>query len=461
MTAYSILVVDDEPDIRQVVSDILQDEGYRVSVAADAAEARTRYVEDAPDLVLLDIWMPDTDGIALLREWREDQTGSQSPVIMISGHGTVETAVEAIRIGAYDFLEKPLSTAKLLITVERALEAIALQKENLTLKTQLSPAGGFIGHSEALEDLRHLINRIAVTDQAVMIRGEAGCGKGVAVRSLHQASGSASGPFIEVNLGALPSENIALELFGSERDGITTPGRFEQASGGTLVLDEVGDLDLDTQTKLLGVLEAGRFFRLGGTTPLEPAFRILATSNQDLEQKLSERVFREDLFYRLSAVTVQVPPLRAHREDIPDLINHYVQLLTDSQHLPFRRFSTSSVNYLRNRPWPGNVRELTNFIHRILLTTTSEVIEAEETREVMGQSAAPLDAVEEKNAWRDFGQPLRSAREHFERDYLEFHLLQTRGNISELSRRTELERTHLYRKLKGLGLNPKDEKYRQ
>ena len=218
MTAYSILVVDDEPDIRQVVSDILQDEGYHVSVAADAAEARTRYVEDAPDLVLLDIWMPDTDGIALLREWRKDQTGSHSPVIMISGHGTVETAVEAIRIGAYDFLEKPLSTAKLLITVERALEAVALQKENLTLKTQLSPAGGFIGHSEALEDLRHLINRIAVTDQAVMIRGEAGCGKGVAVRSLHQASGSASGPFIEVNLGALPSENIALELFGSERD---------------------------------------------------------------------------------------------------------------------------------------------------------------------------------------------------------------------------------------------------
>ncbi len=461
MTAYSVLVVDDEPDIRQVVSDILQDEGYHVTVAADAAQARTRYLEDAPDLVLLDIWMPDTDGIALLREWREDRAGRNTPVIMISGHGTVETAVEAIRIGAYDFLEKPLSTAKLLVTVERALETVALQTENLTLKTRLSPAGNFIGHSETLEDLRHLMNRIAVTDQAVMIRGEAGCGKGVAARSLHQASGSASGPFVEVNLGALPAESIALELFGAEYDGVATPGQLEQASGGTLVLDEVGDLDMDTQTKLLSALEAGRFFRLGGTTPREPAFRIVATSNQDLEQKLSDGLFREDLFYRLSAVTVQIPPLRAHREDIPDLINHYVQLITDSQRLPFRRFSTSSVNYLRNRPWPGNVRELINFIHRILLTTTSEVIEAEETRDVMGQSAAPLDAVEEKNAWKDFSQPLRSAREHFERDYLEFHLLQTRGNISELARRAELERTHLYRKLKGLGINPKDEKYRQ
>jgi len=461
MTAHSVLVVDDEPDIRQVVSDILQDEGYEVTVAANAAEARTRYIRDAPDLVLLDIWMPDTDGIALLREWRADQTQTHPPVVMISGHGTVETAVEAIRMGAYDFLEKPLSTAKLLITVERALETVALQAENLTLKTQLSPASGFVGHSEALEDLRNLINRIAATDQTVMIRGEAGCGKGVAARSLHQASGSAAGPLVEVNLGALPSESVALELFGAEKDGSVTPGQLEQASGGTLVLDEVGDLDMETQAKLLGALEAGRFFRVGGTTPLEPAFRIVATSNQDLEQQLADKRFREDLFYRLSAVTVQVPPLRAHREDIPDLIQHYVQLITDSQHLPFRRFSTSSVNYLRNRPWPGNVRELINFVHRMLLTTTSEVIEAEETREVMGQSATPLDAVEEKNAWRDFGQPLRTAREHFERDYLEFHLLQTRGNISELARRAELERTHLYRKLKGLGLNPKDEKYRQ
>lgn len=461
MTAHSVLVVDDEPDIRQVVSDILQDEGYEVTVAANAAEARTRYVRDAPDLVLLDIWMPDTDGIALLREWRADQTQAHPPVVMISGHGTVETAVEAIRIGAYDFLEKPLSTAKLLITVERALETVALQAENLTLKTRLSPASGFVGHSETIKDLRNLINRIAATDQTVMIRGEAGCGKGIAARSLHQASGSAAGPLVEVNLGALPSESIALELFGAEQDGSVTPGQLEQASGGTLVLDEVGDLDMEAQTKLLGALEAGRFFRVGGTTPLEPAFRIVATSNQDLEQQLADKRFREDLFYRLSAVTVQVPPLRAHREDIPDLIQHYVQLITDSQHLPFRRFSTSSVNYLRNRPWPGNVRELINFIHRMLLTTASEVIEAEETREVMSQSATPVDAVEEKNAWRDFGQPLRTAREHFERDYLEFHLLQTRGNISELARRTELERTHLYRKLKGLGLNPKDEKYRQ
>jgi DNA-binding NtrC family response regulator len=187
----------------------------------------------------------------------------------------------------------------------------------------------------------------------------------------------------------------------------------------------------------------------------------VATSNQALEQKMADKLLREDLFYRINTVSIQVPPLRAHREDIPDLINHYVQQITENQRLPFRRFSISSINYLRNRPWPGNVRELINFIHRMLLTTTSQEIEAEETREVMSQSATPLDEVEEKNAWRDFGRPLRSAREGFERDYLEFHLHQTGGNISELARRAELERTHLYRKLKGLGINPKAEKYRQ
>ena len=461
MSPFSVLVVDDEPDIRQVISDILSDEGYNVSTAGNATTARARYREDPPDLVLLDIWMPDTDGIALLREWREDPHAPQVPVIMISGHGTVETAVEAIRIGAYDFLEKPLSTAKLLITISRALEKMQLQTENLHLKTRLEPASGLIGHSESTVQLRELINRVAITDQTVMIRGEPGSGKGVVARALHRASGVGSGPFVEVNLGAMPAESIALTLFGSESDGTVRVGHLEQASGGTLVLDEVGDLDLDTQAQLLSALEGGRFFRVGGTSPLELQIRVVATSNKDLEQKMNDKLLREDLYYRISAVSVPVPSLRAHREDIPDLVSYYVQQITESQHLPFRQFSISSINYLRNRPWPGNVRELINFIHRVLLTTTSEVIEAEETREVMGQSANPLDEVEKKNAWKDFGQPLRSARERFERDYLEFHLHQTRGNISELARRAELERTHLYRKLKGLGINPKNEKYRQ
>ncbi len=461
MSPFTVLVVDDEPDIRQVVSDILSDEGYAVTTAQDAATARVCYVEDRPDLVLLDIWMPDTDGIALLREWRKDSDVLQTPVIMISGHGTVETAVEAIRVGAYDFLEKPLSTAKLLVTVARALENVRLQTENLQLRTRLEPAAGLIGHSESLVELKQLISRVGTTDQPVMIRGEAGSGKGVAARALHQASRLSSGPFIEVNLGALPAESIGAILFGTESEGVTRPGQLEQANGGTLVLDEIGDLNLDAQAKLLNALEGGRFFRLGGTTPLDLNTRLVATSNQALEQKMTDKLLREDLFYRINTVSIQVPPLRAHREDIPDLINHYVQQITENQRLPFRRFSISSINYLRNRPWPGNVRELINFVHRMLLTTTSEEIEAEETREIMSQSATPLDEVEEKNAWRDFGRPLRSAREGFERDYLEFHLHQTGGNISELARRAELERTHLYRKLKGLGINPKAEKYRQ
>ena len=459
MTNLSILVVDDEPDIRNVLSDILGDEGYLVTTAANASEARVYYENLQPSLVLLDIWMPDTDGIALLREWKEDNS-HQTPVIMISGHGTVETAVEAIRIGAYDFLEKPLSTAKLLITVERALEKAELQAENIRLKTRLEPEFGFIGHSEVISETRNLINRVAVTDQPVLVRGEAGSGKGVAARALHKASYMTNGPFVEVNLGALPSETISLTLFGSESGDNITKGQLEKAHGGTLVLDEVGDLDIDTQTKLLSALEAGSFFRLGGTTPLELQVRLISTSNQDLEKKIVQKQLREDFFYRISAIAINISPLRHHREDIPDLINHYTQQIIDSQHLTFRRFSTSSMNYLRNRPWPGNVRELINFVHRILLTTSAETIEAEETREIMGQSATPIDAVEEKNAWRDFGQPLRVARECFERDYLEFHLHQTRGNISELSRHAQLERTHLYRKLKALGINPKDGKYR-
>ena len=460
MREYSVLVVDDEPDIRQVVGDILQDEGYVVHVAANAAEARAQFTQVQPDLVLLDIWMPDTDGIALLREWREDGVIS-TPVIMISGHGTVETAVEAIRIGAYDFLEKPLSTAKLLVTVERALEATALRTENLSLKTQLEPVSGFVGHSDSIIALGQLVNRVAATDQPVMIRGESGSGKGVAARVLHRASAFAEGPYVEANLSTLEKQQIIETLFGFENGDNVTPGLFEQVSNGTLVLDEISDLDPAAQKRVLNMLETGFFLRLNGNKRLKKNFRIVATSHQDLEEKIAQKRFSEDLFYRLSAITIGVPPLRAHREDIPDLINFYTQHIIDSEHLPFRQFSTSSINYLRNRPWSGNIRELVNFIHRTLLTTSSEVIEADETREMMGQSGHMINEVQEKNAWRDFGQPLRSAREHFERDYLEFHLRQAKGNMSELARRTELERTHLYRKLKGLGIDPKDEKYRE
>ncbi len=460
MRANTVLVVDDEPDIREIISDILGDEGYQVSTAANAREAREKFSTERPDLVLLDIWMPDTDGIALLKEWRE-KASSSVPVIMISGHGTVETAVEAIRIGAYDFLEKPLSTAKLLVTVERALETEALKAENVTLKTQLEPVSGFVGHSTLLSDLNERINQVAGTRQTVVIHGEPGSGKGVAARVLHRASPFTNGPYIEAPIGMLDAATIEESLFGNAQADNVTPGYLEQALGGTLVIDDVSALDLNSQARLLAVLETGSFTKTSDKS-LSPAdFRLVLTTSQSTEDLLAGKKMREDFLSRLGAAIIEIPPLRTHREDIPDLINFYTQQITDSQHLPFRRFSTSSINYLRNRPWPGNVRELVNFIHRLLLTTTSEIIEAEETIAVMGSRAAPMEAVEEKNAWKDFGQPLRSARERFERDYLEFHLHQTRGNISELARRTELERTHLYRKLKGLGLNPKDSKYRE
>ena len=459
MTSKTILVVDDEPDIRRVVSDILEDEGFQVETAGDASSARTKFYDIRPDLVLLDIWMPDTDGVSLLTEWA-DQNGRIPPVVMISGHGTVETAVEAIRLGAYDFLEKPLSTAKLLVTVERALENSQLYTENTRLRNQLEPASELIGHSPAIQEIRGQISRIGSSDSWVLVRGEPGSGKGVVVRALHQVSHHRDQPFVEVNLAAIPAESIAIELFGLENEDGIQAGRFEQANGGTLVLDEVGDLDLTIQGKLLGALEEGRFYRVGGRTLLNFDVRIIATSNQELEAKIRHGSFREDLFYRLSAVPLAVPSLRQHREDIPDLISYYSSRVIEAENLDYRRFSTAAINYLRNRPWPGNVRELRNFVQRVLITTSSEEIDAEETREAMVTTAILAEHDVSPGVKQDFDQPIREAREEFERAYFSYHLLQAGGNMTELAQRCGMERTHLYRKLKGLGIDPKSVKNR-
>jgi DNA-binding NtrC family response regulator len=432
----TVLVVDDEPDIRGIVSEILEDEGYKVDSAGDGSEAREKFNRLSPDLVLLDIWMPDTDGITLLTEWCA-QSSNRPPVIMISGHGTVETAVDALRLGAYDFLEKPLSTAKLLVTVAE-----------------------LVGHSPNIQELKQQIDQIAPGESWVLVRGEPGSGKGVVVRALHRASRRKEQAFIEVNLASIPGENIAIELFGYEDGDSIQTGRFEQAHGGTLVLDEIGDLDLEIQAKLLSALEERRFYRIGGRTRVEFDVRIFSTSNQDIESKTRQGTFREDLFYRLNAVPIDVPALRNHREDIPDLISYYTNQILESENLSFHRFSTAAVNYLRNRPWPGNIRELRNFIHRMLITSNTEEIDADETRETMGSAATPVSTDMVAQVVPDFDQPLREAREQFERDYFNYHLVKTNGNMTALAQRCSMERTHLYRKLKGLGINPKSVKNR-
>jgi DNA-binding NtrC family response regulator len=451
-----ILVVDDEPEIRRLVQEILEDEHYRVVSAENGAQARAAYTEQRPDLVLLDIWMPDTDGITLLKEWSKDGA-PEMPVVMISGHGTIETAVEATRLGAYDFIEKPLSMGKLLVTVERALESEKLRRENLRLRAQAEPTNFLVGRSAVMQKLRENVERIAPTETWVLIAGEPGSGKGLAARYLHAHSARRQRPFVEVNLAAIPRAAHALHLFGSEQGGVIIPGGFEQAQGGTLVLSEVADLDTAAQAQLLQALEEKRFPRQGGRTRLPLDVRLVTLTSQDLKQAVAEGRLREDLYYRLNVVPLAIPSLREHREDIPELVNYTLHWLVDNERLPYRRFTTGALNGLRNHTWPGNVRELRNVIQRLLILNRGEEITETEVEQALGRGAPPPGAALE--AMRAlFDQPLRTAREQFEKAYLEYHLAKTGGNVVELARLSGMERTHLYRKLKQLGLSPKPAK---
>ena len=449
-----ILVVDDEPDIRRLVQEILEDEHYKVVTAENAKTAREAVRKQRPDLVLLDIWMPDTDGISLLREW--SQSGNlEMPVIMISGHGTVETAVEATRLGAYDFIEKPLSMGKLLVTVERALENDKLRRENLRLRRQTEPATTLIGKSLLMTQLRKSIERIATTDAWVLISGEAGSGKAVAARYLHAHSGRKDAPFVEVSLAASAPQQVTALLFGQELKGAIKPGSFEQAAGGTLLLNEINDLDSATQARLLDALEQKHFIRVGGHVTVAMDVRIIAASDQDLQKAVEEKRFREDLYYRLNVVPLRVPSLREHHEDVPELINFYVNWMADNEHLPYRKFTTGALNLLRNYSWPGNVLELRNMVQRLLILNRGEEVTEAEVEQTLG-TPAPVSAEAYPPTLMEM--LLRDAREQFEKAYLEHHLKRTGGNVAEVARMSGMERTHLYRKLKQLGVNPKPPK---
>jgi two-component system nitrogen regulation response regulator NtrX len=449
-----ILVVDDEPEIRRLLQEILTDEHYRVVTAENAGAAREAVRRQRPDLVLLDIWMPDTDGISLLREWAESGA-LEMPVIMISGHGTVETAVEATRLGAYDFIEKPLSMGKLLVTIERALEIDKLRRENLRLKRQAEPANMLIGKSAVMQQLRENIERIAATDAWVLVSGEAGSGKAVAARYLHAHSARRESPFVELSLAAISPQHVAEQLFGQEQRGSIKPGSLEQAAGGTLLLNEVSELDSAAQARLLDAFEQGRFIRVGGHTPIEMNVRILAASDKDLQKAVDEKRFREDLYYRLNVVPLRVPSLREHHEDVPELIGFYVNWMADNEHLPYRKFTTGALNLLRNYSWPGNIRELRNLVQRLLILNHGEEVTETEVEQTLG-GPPPVSADAYPPTLMEI--PLREAREQFEKAYLEHHLKRTGGNVAEVARLSGMERTHLYRKLKQLGVNPKPPK---
>lgn len=453
MKAPHILVVDDEPDIRDSVRDILEDENYDVVIADDAAAAKKALRDGRPDLILLDIWMPGTDGITLLKDWAEGN-GLPCPVIMMSGHGTVETAVEATRLGAYDFLEKPLSLAKLLLTVERALEADRLAQENVGLKRRASPVSEPIGHSTVIQRLREQVKRVAQHDSWVLISGEPGSGRETFARYLHANSARKDRPFIDVAVSAIRRGNSACELFGNERDGAINYGRLEQAAGGTLFLDEVADMGIEAQAQLVGALDTGVFLREGGSAPVSVDVRVIAATQRDLHAAVEEGTFREDLFYQLNVVPLVVPPLRDHREDIPELLQSAVDRLVEQEKLPYRRFSIGAQNILRNHAWPGNIRELTNLVQRVLILGTDKEISAQEVESAMGAAEAASGAAALPGV--SLNQPLRDARDAFEKAYLEYQLHKHGGNVSQMAEEAGMERTHLYRKLRDRGIEIKD-----
>ena len=447
MSTSHVLVVDDEADIRALIQEILSDEGYGVTVAADAEEARAARADKKFDLILLDIWMPDTDGITLLREWSADGNLS-CPVVIMSGHGTVDTAVEATRLGAFDFVEKPLSLAKLLRTVEAALDSADKQSSSAhkLLPSLLAP----VGRSKLMQSLREKVQQYAQHDAPAILTGEPGTGRGAFARYLHALSKRAEGPLISLTGASLTDSNVEEQLLGSEAGGEIRAGAIERAEGGTLVIDEISDLSPAAQKILLAVIEDRTYQRAGGSQTLRLDARIVATAGVDYEAKIEGGDLRRDLVAHISVLSLRVPPLREYSEDVPELLAYYVDKLVDSEGLSFRRFSVAAQNRLRNYPWPDNVRELKNLVRRMLLLEGDGDISLEEV-EADISAGAPVD---EPLVKQDLlALPLREAREQFERAYLQQQLVLCDGKVGQLAKRVGMERTHLYRKLRSLGVD--------
>ncbi|HEY2146172.1 MAG TPA: sigma-54 dependent transcriptional regulator, partial [Steroidobacteraceae bacterium] len=433
MTASRILVVDDEADIRGLLKEILSEEGYDVEIAADASQARSSRAAQVPDLVLLDIWMPDTDGITLLREWSVTD-GYDCPVVMMSGHGTVETAVEATRLGAFDFVEKPLSLTKLLRTVERALDAG--RRKRLSARTQGSALAVPIGKAKVTQQLREQVQQAATSSSAVMFLGELGSGREAYARYLHSLSARAAKPFFIVVAASLGPDPAAA-LFGSERDGKVELGAFDQAAGGSLYISGLEDLNGNAQRALVGAIEQQGYTRVGGRQRLTLNVRWVSSAQEGFELRTSPEPFRRDLIAHLNVITLRVAPLRDYAEDVPDLLRYYVDRLVDEQHLPLRRFSVAAQNRLRNYPWPGNVGELKNLVQRVLILGSGEEIRLEEIE----RELAVKQAVDEPLVKQDLlALPLREAREQFERAYLQQQLLLCNGKVGQLAKRVGMER---------------------
>jgi DNA-binding NtrC family response regulator len=447
MSNPRVLVVDDEADIRALIQDILTDEGYAVTGAADANQARAARAERRFDLILLDIWMPDTDGITLLREW-SDSGELHCPVVIMSGHGTVDTAVEATRLGAFDFVEKPLSLAKLLRTVEAALESAGKQSRaaHKLLPALLAP----VGRSALMQGLRERVQQYARHEGSVLISGEPGTGRGAFARYMHGLSRRGDEPLTTLTAASVTAGNCEEQLLGSEHGGEAVAGAFERASGGTLVIDELTDLGEKAQKVLFGVLESGSYTRVGGTQLIKVDARVVATVDADYDAKIESGELRRDLVSHLGELKLRVPPLREYAEDVPELLTYYVDKLVDAEDLTFRRFSVAAQNRLRNYPWPDNVHELKNLVRRLLLSGSDEDISLEEVEAEISAEGAVNEPLVKQDL---LALPLREAREHFERAYLQQQLVLCEGKVGQLAKRVGMERTHLYRKLRSLGID--------
>jgi two-component system, NtrC family, nitrogen regulation response regulator NtrX len=446
-----ILIVDDEPAIRSTLRDVLEDEGYRVSAVGSGADALRFFADELPDLTFLDIWMDGMDGLETLAEIK--RTRPEAIVVVISGHGTIETAVKATRLGAYDFIEKPLSLEKILVTVTRALEHARLEHENATLRASLDQRAEIIGESAAMRALGEQVATAAPTNGRVLIHGENGSGKELVARTIHLRSARRGRPFVEINCAAIPEELIESELFGHEKGAFTGAlarrrGKFELADTGTLFLDEIGDMSLKTQAKVLRSLEEQAFERVGGKDTIKVDVRVIAASNRDLPALIREARFREDLYYRLNVIPIEVPALRTRKDDIPALVSHFINQFCAENGKQAKTLSSESLGYFLAYDWPGNVRELRNMVERLVIMAPGDVITADDLPTPLRpkEAAAPSGEPRERS--------LKDARDNFERSYILAELRTNDWNVTRTADRLGIERSHLYRKLKAYNINP-------
>jgi len=449
MPSDTILVVDDEKSILAVLKGILEDEGYGTLLAASGEEALSILNERSCNLVLLDIWLPGKDGVAILREIKKVRPGL--PVVMMSGHGTIETAVSSTKLGAYDFIEKPLSLEKTVLVVRHALEQDRLHRENESLRKSMEESAEILGNSPVILELKERVARAAPSQGRVLITGENGTGKEMIARNIHLLSPRRGGAFVEVNCAAIPEELIESELFGHERGAFTgavgqRKGRFEIAHGGTIFLDEIGDMSAKAQAKVLRVLEGQPFERIGGTQPIQVDTRVIAATNKDLGERIGAGKFREDLYYRLNVIPFYVPPLRERQEDITLLANHFLRLFTLQTGQKGKVFSKEALRRLRLHPWPGNIRELKNLVERLVIMVPGDVIETVDLGFPDTGPEEPAEAAAEST--------FREARLDFEKAFLAGALERHGWNVTRTARALRLERSHLHKKIRFFDLQP-------